>query len=407
MKKTFRKLIIIAILLFLFQFLIQSSLAEEEVVVEYFYSSGCGSCEEYTERIDIVEQNYTTEIIVLRKDVGISEYNSEMHEYGFTSYPCAVINGETKIPKQNLTVETLEFVINSYLAGMKPNDTFDLNQTTVCLPFFGCFDVSGFSLPVQIVILGGLDSFNPCAFFILLFLMNLLLYAKSRRRMFLIGGVFIFFSGFIYFIFMSALLNVFLLMENIEIITVLAGVVALCLGVFNIKDFFFFKKGPSLSISDSKKPKLYRQMRDLVKTSYLPAVIGGAIFLAISVNTYELLCTLGLPFIFIRSLTLHNLSGFQYYMHIFFYNVVYVIPLIVIVLIFAFTLGRTKLTEWHGRILKLISGLMMASFGVLFIVDFKILQNVVTPILLLVFSLVATGVISFIWKRYVDKKEVG
>jgi len=339
--------------------------------------------------------------------VGISEYNSEMHEYGFTSYPCAVVNGETKIPKQNLTVETLEFVINSYLAGMKPNETFDLNQTTVCLPFFGCFDVSGFSLPVQVIILGGLDSFNPCAFFILLFLMNLLLYAKSRRRMFLIGGVFIFFSGFIYFIFMSALLNVFLLMENIEIITVLAGVVALCLGIFNIKDFFFFKKGPSLSIPDSKKPKLYKQMRDLVKTSYLPAVIGGAVFLAITVNTYELLCTLGLPFIFIRSLTLHNLSGFQYYMHIFFYNVVYVIPLIVIVLIFAFTLGRTKLTEWHGRILKLISGLMMASFGVLFIVDFKLLQNVVTPILLLVFSIVATGVISFIWKRYVDKKEVG
>jgi len=350
MKKTFRKLIIIAILLFLFQFLIQSSLAEEKVVIEYFYSSGCGSCEKYSDIMEEVEQNYTNDITVLWKDVKSETYYSEWRAYGFTSYPCAVINNKTKIPRDdNLTIfkNNLEESINTYLAGMKPNETVDLNQTTVCIPFFGCFDVSGFSLPVQTIILGGLDSFNPCAFFILLFLMNLLLYAKSRRRMFLIGGVFIFFSAFIYFIFMSALLNVFLLTENIGIITILAGVVALCLGIFNIKDFFFFKKGPSLGISDSKKPKLYKQMRDLVKTSHLPAVIGGAVFLAISVNTYELLCTLGLPFIFTRSLTLHNLSGFQYYTYIFFYNVVYVIPLIVIVLIFAFTLGPYDDLFWR------------------------------------------------------------
>jgi uncharacterized membrane protein len=85
--------------------------------------------------------------------------------------------------------------------------------------------------------------------------------------------------------------------------------------------------------------------------------------------------------------------------------VVYVIPLIVIVLLFVFTLGKIKLSEWHGRILKLVSGVMMVSFGVLFLIDFKILQNVVTPILLLVFSLLATFVISYIWKKYKDEKE--
>jgi hypothetical protein len=219
----------------------------------------------------------------------------------------------------------------------------------------------------------------------------------------MIGAIFIFFSGFFYFIFMSALLNVFLLTESILIITVVAGVIALCLGTINIKDFFFFKKGVSLSIPEDKKPKLYERVRNLVKTSYLPTAIGGTIFLAASVNTYELLCTLGFPLIFTRSLTLNHLSGLQYYTYIFFYNVVYVIPLIVIVLLFVFTLGKIKLSEWHGRILKLVSGIMMVSFGVLFLIDFKILQNVVTPVLLLVFSLLATFVISFVWKRYKEE----
>jgi thiol-disulfide isomerase/thioredoxin len=371
-------------------------MAGEGITIEYFYNSGCGSCKKYTAIVDKIAQNYSQEVVVIKKDVKYKENNSEMNDYGFTSYPCAVINNETKIPKTNLTYETLEKCIESYIAGIKPNETFNLNED---LPF----DISNLSLPAQTIILGALDSFNPCSFFVLLFLMNLLLYAGSRRKMFMIGAIFIFFSGFFYFIFMSALLNVFLLTESIFIITVVAGVIALCLGAINIKDFFFFKKGVSLSISEDKKPKLYERLRALVKTSYLPTAIGGTIFLAASVNTYELLCTLGFPLIFTRSLTLNHLSGLDYYTYIFFYNVVYVIPLIIIVLVFVFTLGKIKLSEWHGRILKLVSGIMMVSFGVLFLIDFKILQNVVTPVLLLVFSLLATLVISYIWKRHKEE----
>jgi uncharacterized membrane protein len=74
-------------------------------------------------------------------------------------------------------------------------------------------------------------------------------------------------------------------------------------------------------------------------------------------------------------------------------------------LIFVITLGKRKLSEWHGQILKLLSGVMMVSFGALFLIDFRLLENIATPILLLVFSLLATFVIAFIWKKYKDKKE--
>ena len=59
------------------------------------------------------------------------------------------------------------------------------------------------------MVLAGLDAFNPCAFFVLLFLLSLLVHARDRRRMLLIGGVFVFFSGAIYFVFMAVWLNVF------------------------------------------------------------------------------------------------------------------------------------------------------------------------------------------------------
>lgn len=406
MKRIAQKLIIVASMLFLFQFIIQPVLAEEKIVVEYFYNSKCGTCRVYTVMMEEIEQSYADdEVIFLVLDVKYQDNYSKLAEYDLFPYPCAVVNGETKIPKANMTDEYVISVIDSYLAGLEPNETVDVNQSFIDIPFFGVVNVTGFSLPVLTVVLGGLDSFNPCSIFILFILLGLLLQAQSRRRMLLVGGIFVFFSGFIYFIFMSLLLNVFLLTENIAVVSVIAGIVALSLGAFNIKDFFFFKKGSSLSIPDDKKPGLYRRMRELVKTPYLTVVIVGTIILAITVNTFELFCTLGFPFIFTKSLTVHGLSGFEYYLYLFFYNVVYVIPLIVIVVIFAFTLGRYKLSEWSGRILKLLPGIMMSSFGVVFIVDVQLVQNVLILLLLLIFSVCSTFIVSFIWKRYVEKKE--
>lgn len=419
MKKTFRKLIIIAILLFLFQFFVQSVLADEneEIRVEFFYSSSCNSCKQYYDEIQAVENNesYNDTVIVQWKDIATNqdfkdEYRNYYNkEYG-VSLPFVVVKNETNetvIKRSDITLGYLENVINSYIAGMEVKSKIDKDVIDVDFLFWHFeIGVSSLSLPVFTFVLAGVDSFNPCAFFILIFLLNLLIYAKTRRRMLLIGGVFIFFSGFLYFVFMFVLLTT-LTVFQVGIISILVGLITLILGALNIKDFFFFKKGISVSIPEEKKPELFKQMRNLVKTPQLATVIMGTIFLAATVNFYELLCSLGLPLVFVNRLTFYNLPANQHYLYIFFYNVIYVIPLIIITLIFVVTLGHRKLTEWHGRILKLFSGIMLGSFGMLFLIDYTILENIATPILLLVFALVATAVITSIWKRYIDKKEVG
>ncbi|MDH4231393.1 MAG: thioredoxin family protein [Nitrospirota bacterium] len=248
-------------------------------------------------------------------------------------------------------------------------------RQVITLPLVGELDASELSLPALTVMLGGLDSFNPCAFFVLFFLLSLLIHAQSRKRMVLIGGTFVFFSGFIYFVFMAAWLNLFMVAGRLVIITVIAGIIALTVALINIKDFFFFAKGVSLSIPEKAKPKLFERMRNLLKSTSVPSMIAGTIVLAIAANSYELLCTAGFPMVFTRILTLQNFSMGQYYLYLALYNCIYVLPLASIVVIFTVTMGARKLTEWQGRKLKLLSGLMMFFLGLILLIDPVLLNN--------------------------------
>ncbi len=278
-----------------------------------------------------------------------------------------------------------------------PNKILEKNGK-IHIPLWGELEPSSVSLPFFTLILAGVDAFNPCAFFVLLFLLSILVHTKDRKRMIIIGGIFVFFSGLIYFLFMAAWLNLFLLLGEIRWVTLVAGIFAVIFSLINIKDFFWFKKGVSLSIPESAKPGLFQRMRNLTFSSNLPSLMIGAILLALAANSYELICTSGFPMIFTRVLTLSNLSVEKYYFYLAFYNIVYVIPLMIIVFIFVVTLGSRKLTEREGRISKLISGLMMLSLGLLLIINPSLLNNLFAAIGLLFFALVLTFIIVKIMK---------
>ena len=265
----------------------------------------------------------------------------------------------------------------------------DRAGTKVNLPFVGMVDVKAFSLPVLTLVLAGMDAFNPCAFFVLLFLLSLLVHAKSRARMAIVGGTFVLFSGLVYFVFMAAWLNVFLIAGELRVITVIAGLLALTVAALNIKDFFWFKEGPSLSIPESAKPGLFKRMRGIVATGNLGPMLVSTVLLAIVANSYELLCTAGFPMVYTRVLTLADLETWQYYAWLAAYNVIYVIPLLAIVIVFVRTMGARKLSESEGRILKLISGFMMLGFGLMLLAAPQWLTNPLASILVLV---VAVGV---------------
>jgi len=262
------------------------------------------------------------------------------------------------------------------------------------LPFIGKVNSEALSLPLLTLVLAGMDAFNPCAFFVLLFLLSLLVHAKSRTRMLIVGGTFVMFSGIVYFVFMAAWLNVFLIAGELRAITMIAGLLALTVAALNIKDYFWFKEGPSLSIPDAAKPGLFKRMREVVTTGNMGPMLASTVLLAIVANSYELLCTAGFPMVYTRALTLANLESWQYYAWLAAYNVIYVLPLLAIVIVFTRTMGARKLSESEGRILKLVSGFMMLGFGLVLLFAPGMLTNPLASILVLVVAVAASVLIA-------------
>lgn len=239
---------------------------------------------------------------------------------------------------------------------------------SIRLPLVGEVDAAALSLPLLTVVLAGLDAFNPCAFFVLLFLLSMMAHQKSRGRMLAVGGIFVFFSGLMYFAFMAAWLNLFQLLGQLAWVTLAAGVLAVLVGAMNVKDFFRFGHGPSLSIPESRKPDIFRRARAILAVENLPAMLAATVFLAVAANFYELLCTAGFPMVYTRILTLGEPSPAVRYLYLALYNLIYVLPLAAIVLVFARTLGARKLSEREGRLLKLLSGTMMLELGALLVI---------------------------------------
>jgi hypothetical protein len=266
--------------------------------------------------------------------------------------------------------------------------------TRIQVPLLGQMDPATWSLPLLTLVIAGLDAFNPCAFFVLFFLLSLLVHARGRARMLLVGGTFVLASGLVYFLFMAAWLNLFILVGGAALVTTVAGLVALLVGGLNVKDYFWFRQGPSLSIPSRAKPGLFARMRALLAADRLGAMLLGTLVLALAANSYELLCTAGFPMVYTRVLTLNELPAPVYYGYLALYNLIYVLPLLAIVLVFSLTLGARKLTERQGRILKLLSGLMMLGLGLVMLSAPELLVQPWVGVLLLLIAGLSTLVIA-------------
>lgn len=264
-----------------------------------------------------------------------------------------------------LLEERLDACRQRTLTGHGESVQASIADNRIAIPLLGDIDAASLSLPALTLVLAGLDAFNPCAFFVLLFLLSMMAHQKNRARMLLIGGVFVAISGLMYFAFMAAWLNVFQLFGHLAWVTLAAGALAVFVGLVNVKDFFWFEKGLSLSIPESRKPDLFRRARAILAAEHLPTMLAATLFLAIAANFYELLCTAGFPMVYTRLLTLADLPAGGRYAWLAIYNLIYVLPLAAIVVVFARTLGARKLTEREGRLLKLMSGLMMLGLGAL------------------------------------------
>ena len=237
---------------------------------------------------------------------------------------------------------------------------------TVETHWLGTLSVSRLGLPLFTLAIGLVDGLNPCAMWVLLFLLSMLVHLQDRRRMALIAGTFVFVSGAVYYAFMAAWLNIFLAVGMSTAVRVGLGAAALLIGALNLRDAL--RGSYTLAIPAAAKPGIYARVRALLHARTLALSLRAAAVLAVAVNFIELLCTAGLPAIYTAVLAQQGLSPLAHYAYLGLYIVGYIADDALMVAIAVTALGSRKLTERGGQWLKLLSGAVMLALGVVMIV---------------------------------------
>ena len=230
------------------------------------------------------------------------------------------------------------------------------------LPFIGRTDLTKFSLPALAVTLGLIDGFNPCAMWVLVYLIGLLIGVADKKKIWLIVGSFVLASGILYFLFMTAWLNIFLIVGYIRILTLIIGLVALGGGIVNLKDYFT-KKALTCEVGDEKAhEKTMSRIQKIIAQPLSWAIIGSRVLLAFIVNSVEFVCSSAIPAVFTQMLAISSLPTLHYYLYILLYTFFFMLDDLIIFGLAAFAISST-LGDKYARYCKLVGGIILTGLG--------------------------------------------
>lgn len=385
MKKLFK--ILIFLLMFI-PFIVFGS--EKELNIYLFYGDGCPHCrdeekwfETYLKKNEFIKMH--------RYEIWYSKDNQEkyskVHEIlndTSSGIPYLII-GETVITgfDEEITPERIKNAIEYYkninykdkvgiylgiVEEKNESDTkIDYEETEVDIPIIGKKKIKEVSIGLSAIIIGLVDGFNPCAMWILLFLISMLLGMKNRKRMWVLGITFLISSALVYFLFLISWLNLAVFLNKILYIRVAIAFVAVLFGVLQVNSFFF-KKDDGCEVVDTKnRKKIIKSIQKIVKEKSFILALLGIILLAASVNIIELLCSLGLPVMFTQILTINEVGKIGQILYSLLYILFFMIDDIVIFIIAMKTLEIKALSNKYGKYSHLIGGLIMITIGILMI----------------------------------------
>ena len=390
------------LLLLLFVVIFPVSVKAENVVNLYlFYGDGCPHCAEEKKFIDEYLKTEKSAKLI-KYEVWHSEDNRKTwvkiqdklnnHENGV---PYLIIGDEVIVGYlDGVTDENIKKYVNKYKNDKKYEDKVAkiLNNEEIKtkkevkkkkeevkeykLPILGKVNPRKVSLPLLSVVLGLVDGFNPCAMWVLIFLITMLLNTKDRKKMWILGLTFILTSGLVYLAFMLAWLNLATFINQIIYVRILIAAVAIVVGFFNIKKYIEARnKDDGCDVVDSQsRKKIMNKVMDVTKESKFILAILGIMVLAASVNLIEMMCSIGLPLIFTQILSFNNLSTGSYVLYMFLYILFFLIDDIVIFVIAMVTFKVTGISTKYSKYAHLVAGIITILIGLLLLINPSILM---------------------------------
>jgi thiol-disulfide isomerase/thioredoxin len=392
MKKYFIKLSLIFLLtLFL---LPNISFAQEPapVYLTLFYGDGCPHCAKEEIFLDKLKKEFSN-LEIRKLEVWNSQENAKLmsevakkFNIKVSGVPLTIIGDQTIVGYYNdeITGQRIRNIVSSHsfngcidVVGefMGDNSTSgnieceeEKNKPEmISLPFFGEVNIKNFSLPVLTIVIAAIDGFNPCAMWVLLFLISLLLGMENKKKMWTLGIAFIVTSAFVYFLFLSAWLNLFLFLGFISFIRIAVGLVAVGSGSYHLKEWWFNRNATCRATSDEKRKKIMDSLRKVTEQRAFWLALLGIIGVAFAVNLVELVCSAGLPAIYTQTLSLASLSTPAYYLYLLLYIVIFMLDDILVFAIAMTTLQMTGISKKYTHWANLFGGIIILILGILLI----------------------------------------
>ena len=305
--------------------------------INFFYLPSCPHCDEQRPFNEKLAEKYPT-IQIVEHDAAtpqgsvlLSDMLAQLGVEEEPEFPITIIIiSENQVfiggwvsggwESEETTGREIEKALEQCLTGNCPPPAGEEPEDGIVLPIIGKFIPADYSLPALAVILGLVDGFNPCALWVLLYLISLVMTLRDRRRIWLIVGSFVLASGILYFLFMTAWLNVFLLIGYVRPVTVVIGLVALGGGILQIRELIKTKGEIVCEVtSEESRGKTMARMQKIVSSPITLGTIVGIIALAFAVNAIEFVCSAAVPAVFTQVLALASLTTFQYYGYILLY----------------------------------------------------------------------------------------
>ncbi len=375
-----------------FLFILPSINAEErkQVNVYLFHSNTCSHCKAEIEFLNEIQKEYENLKINLYEINDVKE-NKELMinikeklnidspmvpftvigDYYYIGYNDGVKDGIKNLIEK-YTFEEQYDVIKDIIDG-KDVSNFKIKNGEInkISTVFGEIDPAKVSLPILSVIMGAIDGFNPCAMWVLIFLITMLFNMENKKRMWALGITFLVTSALIYLVFMFVWLGVATkLLTTISWLKLLIGLIALIGAFINLKGFIksIVKKDAGCEVVDnSKRKKIISKIKKYTSEKSFILAILGVMLLAISVNAIELACSAGLPVLFTNVLALNDVNFIEKCIYIFIYIFFFLIDDIIVFFVAMFTLNIKALSTKYTKYSHLIGGIIMLIIGILMI----------------------------------------
>ena len=394
-----RSLKILFLVISLFSFCnVVNAVSEKNLVNIYlFHSYTCKHCKEEIKLLDELEKEYDN-IKVYKYEVNengngeLLKNISEIMGSKVTGTPYTIIGnkvfsgydyenskGRFKGAIEYYSKYGYEDKVGEYISSI-PLPSYEVKDTDldvdeyindyisykVKLPLIGEVKLKNLTLHLVTVVIGLADGFNPCAMWVLLFLISMLIGMKDKKRMWILGSTFLLTSALIYLIFMMSWLNLANLLISVVWVRVIIAIVSLVGGIINLRGYIKHRKVSGCDVVDDKKRnKIITRIKKFTTEKNFWLAILGVIVLAISVNVVELACSAGLPVMFIEILSLNNLTAIEEIIYIVLYMLFFLLDDFVVFVIAMTTLSLTGVSSKYGNLSKLIGGILMLLIGLL------------------------------------------